>query len=414
LYISKELAERLEGVQVDGTVIELPAYRNKLNKVSGRVYVIITGIINMADYEAIEALQAIRTTPEELVQNARSQITHKMDLVAGFEEDEEEDIEKEETVSAASVVPEEIVEEIEETDAKKPESVLIENKKFSINNLVTNKRGTVICAFSSSAGGVGKTFLTTNLACIGALNDINTVIVDMDFGGGNIDIATGLVRPDKREIIADKKAKAPKNWVTVTSWREHSRNLKNSIIRHHSGLHVIPLYPYAGEEMATPEIEEFINTLAEIFGLVVVDLGYNAFSDAARMVLALSDTVFIVAQQDDKSIGKITQFLYQQDGYSDNMKLVINRVNPMGFYKPREVAGKCGFKQYDTVPNDERGVSAAVKRHKMTAQLNGSASGEALWKIASKHLPFDIELSETDTKEKKSFSLFKLFKRRDS
>ncbi len=176
--------------------------------------------------------------------------------------------------------------------------------------LKTNHRRAPIAVSFSSEGGVGKTFVASNMACYVSLAGIPTVAVDLDMGYGDLDTAVGLVDPNVRTKVIDKKAKVPENgWVTVSDWRRYAVNLKQNILQHNSGLYVIPAYPYAGSDISESEIEDLLYTVSETFGFVVADLGVDGFSPHARVALRMADVVMLVGGQSEKTIGKISHFL---------------------------------------------------------------------------------------------------------
>jgi len=272
-------------------------------------------------------------------------------------------------------------------------------------------RGIIVPSYSAS-GGEGKTFIATSMGAVCAVSSVNAVVIDLDLGYGDVDVATGLVDEEDREKVMDKKAVVPKNgWATVTDWRKYAVNLKSNILRHNSGLYIIPAYPYAGRELPEAEIEDLLHTLSEIFDIVVVDLGVDGYSNQARVALRMANAILIVAGQDRKTIAKLNHFLTQEGGWNEKMHLIFNKRSPTAFYDPKEVAKKMSFEKYYSVPLDEQGVNAAKRQRKLVVQLPGSAAGEAVRNIASAILPFKIHAGEIVTKQKKGSFLTKFLKK---
>ena len=404
LYVSSELSGLLAGADIEGSIVELPAYLGYLKVAEPPVYAVATGALSFDAYEAVLESGARLVAVQELLALARS--SGRGGGTALFSGGAEGGLRR--PGGAPRAVPQGFsAAETGQGDrpragggASTPAAAAparvpagggpappLERRRPPSFRAVSS-RGRIVCCFSS-AGGVGKTFMSTNLACAAALSGVPGIVVDMDLGYGDVDIATGLTRGagDSRLVLADRKARGPKSsWATVTTWREHARNLKEGILQHHSGLYVLPSYPYAGEGISASETEELLDVLADIFSLVVVDLGVNAFSPYAKASLSMADTVFIIAKQDTKSIGKVSHFLKQEGGRREGMKFVVNMVDPAAYYSPGEVASECGFDEYETVPLDVAGVSAATRRLQMVVQLKGSAAGEAVWGIAGRHL----------------------------
>lgn len=373
------------------TIIEMPGNYDQLVNMPDAL-VVVTGMVTLKDWRLIENRDW--TTIDSLPDKIKSIISTQNQLL----------------------------EEIPELEVPEP---LVSNAAFNNNNQSANikprprhadlfsrdyhSRGRIIASFSAS-GGVGKTFSAINIGGFAAIEGLQTVVADLDFGFGDVDTATGLVDPARRDKVIDRRATGPKSgWATVVSWRNHARDLKGNLLRHNSGLYVLPSYPYAGNDMSEVEIEDLLLTLSEQFELVVVDLGVDAFSPHARAALKLASTVFLIGGQDEKTIGKLTQFLASKDGHIEKMKLVINMVQPTGYYTPREIARKLSFNTYEEIPLDVQGVNAAKKANKLPVQLGGCSSGEAVKQIASRHLQIAYEQTTT---RKTFLSGLKLFSRR--
>lgn len=255
-----------------------------------------------------------------------------------------------------------------------------------------NGRKAPIAVSFSAGGGVGKTTVASNIACYTSLLGIPTVAMDVDLGYGDLDTATGLVDPINRTKVIDKKAIVPSDgWLTVSDWRRYAVTMKQNILQHNSKMYVIPAYPYAGNDISESEIEDLLYTATENFGFVVVDLGVDGFSPHARVALRMADVVMMVGGQDEKTIGKISQFLKQEGGYSNKMSFVVNKKSPTGHYTPKEVAQKLGFDTYYEIPLDEKGVNAAKKQQKLVVQMPGSLAGDAIKRYAAEILPFKLD-----------------------
>lgn len=373
-------------------VVEVPGYLSELDKFKDLpipVVFVATGMINLNEWRFvkefdIETLDSISGTLENHFRTQESSNTEAAgeDIEFIYEEQEDTPVEQ---------LPQEETPH-HTTSVRRPR----QNDIFAQHN---SNRGN-IAAFFSASGGVGKTFTSINVSGAAAINGINTVAIDLDFGYGDLDTATGLVDPGQRNRIVDKKAVVPKNgWATVPEWRRFARNLKGNMLRHNSGLYVMPSYPYIGNDIPGTEIEDLILTLAEQFDLVAIDLGVDAFSPHASTALRLADSVFLIGGQDEKTIGKLTQFLNSDYAQKEKTKLVINMVQPTGYYSPKEICKKLGFNEFSEIPLDQQGVNAAKKAHKLAVQLNGSAAGEAVKDIAGKHLPFGLDYNQQPAKK---------------
>jgi len=274
----------------------------------------------------------------------------------------------------------------ESIDDSITEKILLK-KEYKWNS---KKEATFIVVFSSK-GGVGKTFISSSSACYLSLQGNDTCLVDMDFNSSNADIATGLADPMNRKHIIDKRAVVPKNgWVTVLDWRRYAPNLKHNMLRHNSGLYVVPSYDFKEDKYTESEIDELLNILAHNFAYIVIDMGVDGFSKYARLAFSYADYVLIVSGQDNSSLGKINHFLKRYE-YMDKSKLVVNMVDALGTYSPNELASKLGFVDFYEVPMDKTGVSSAAKNNMMVTQLKNSTSGEAVKDLINNLLRLSVD-----------------------
>jgi len=193
-------------------VVEVPGYLSELNHLqdlSIACVFVVTGMVNLIEWRFIKDhdIATLQNVPG-IIQSHLNTLEENNDKYEITFNDQPEN---------SRQLENEPVQEQYNTQARQHETF---NQQ--------KKRGTIL-AFFSAAGGVGKTFTSINVAGTAALNDIETVVVDMDFGFGDIDTATGLVDPTQRERVIDKKATVPKTgWATVPEWRHYAQTLKTS------------------------------------------------------------------------------------------------------------------------------------------------------------------------------------------
>jgi len=243
----------------------------------------------------------------------------------------------------------------------------------------------------STVGGVGKTFLTLNLATCTALKGIKTVVIDLDLRSSELDFAAGLTDPvDRRKIVA-KKAKVPKDsWVTVANWRGFNE-LEPNILRHNSGLYVIPCFPMVNQDIKEHDINELIHSLSKEFDFIMIDGGLDFTQPHLKTALDIANNIFLLGDQEVKTLGKISDFMAQEKRLAPKVKLILNMVTPTGYYQPVEIAQILNFKHFDTIPLDKTSVQTARRKKKAAVQLPKSKAGQAVWSITH-HLPFNIAL----------------------
>ncbi|MEW5954644.1 MAG: hypothetical protein AB1815_13135 [Bacillota bacterium] len=350
-------------------VIEMPGNLETLRKATGKkpVFVIVTGMLTMPEWKAVNMSGVIIIEKQSLVSEL------KKILAPGVADLFENDL------------------DVSNKPSKLEHCTQASPKKNQTTHRQQKRGNTGICF--STAGGVGKTFLSLNLATCAAMEGIETVVVDLDLRSSEMDFAIGLVDPMDRSRIVDRKARVPKNgWLTVANWRGYPpETLKENILRHSSGLFVVPCYPMVNTDMEDHEVRDLIYTLTKHFDLVMIDGGLDFTRPHIRAALEIADVIYLLGDQEIKTIGKVFSFLAQaSNDLITKSKLVINMVTTTGYYAPDEIAARLGYRQHDVIPLDPQGVHTARRSRRATVQIKGSTAGKAVWKLAAKHLPFDI------------------------
>ena len=381
-------------------VVELPGFLSELNNIPEEIpiYIVINGMLALPEWKATNASKVITASMSDIVNRVSDMLNNPAEM---FDDDLDEDI-------ASAEPPETIIKEEKPVNHRHRSGLTKPPEK---SDVTPRGKSAYIGISFSSAGGVGKTFLCSNLATCTAIEGVETVAVDFDLRSSELDFAIGLVDPLDRRRVIDRKAKSPKDgWATVANWRSYPQeNLKENILRHSSGLFVVPCFPTISSEIAEHEVNDLIHTLAEYFDFIMIDAGLDFAQKHIKTALKLADAVYLVGDQEIKTIGKVSAYLAQAGtDLVNKTKLVINMVNPTGYFAPDEVAAKLGFEEFDTIPLDIQGVQAARRSRKTTVQIKGSAAGEAVWKLAAEHLPYGITLPAN--KKHESF-LCKLKKR---
>lgn len=229
----------------------------------------------------------------------------------------------------------------------------------------------IVVSSASSVPDVGKTLLATNLSVLSVQNGIKAVLVDIDTVGDTSQ-ALGLEWQG--------------SFATASTWRNFDLEDSGSLLRHKSGLYVIPRG--RGEEEITPEdMQELLLKLKRNFSLVVVDHGNNPFLDCSKAALAMSDRIFVLANQTQKTLDKGVRLFEENRRLGrDKFILVINMVTPMGYYKPSEIARELKFASHEEIPMDPKSVNAAIRSKKTVVQLRDSQAGNAIKEIAGKYI----------------------------
>jgi flagellar biosynthesis protein FlhG len=246
-----------------------------------------------------------------------------------------------------------------------------------------------VTAVTSGKGGVGKTFLSANIAAAMVRAGERVLVLDADLGLANLDVMLNLY---------------PK--VTLHDVITGQRPLEDAILPGPCGLSVL----LAGSGMVeysrlTPEVRErllaIIQQLLPRFDRVILDTGAG-ISDVVLFTVSQADEVLIVATPEPTSLTDAyatIKVLATTQGRRD-IRLVVNQSNRPG--EGRAIRGQLQqvVDRYVTpgldspvklefigeVPRDE-GVREAVQRRQLLLEVQpGSAAAQAITAVAARLL----------------------------
>jgi flagellar biosynthesis protein FlhG len=176
-----------------------------------------------------------------------------------------------------------------------------------------------ITAITSGKGGVGKTFLSANLAAALARQGERVLVLDADLGLANLDVVLNLF---------------PK--ITLHDVFTGKNTLEQAILPAPGGFHVL----LAGSGMVeysrlTPEVREqlvqVVHELVPRFDRILLDTGAG-ISDVVLYTISLADEVLVVATPEPTSLTDAyatIKVLATTQGRRD-LRLVINQVAHAG------------------------------------------------------------------------------------
>jgi len=215
-------------------------------------------------------------------------------------------------------------------------------------------RGQLITVFGTK-GGVGKTFIATNLAVSLAQKDKNRVVlVDLDLDFGNAALALNII---PSFTIADVVNEVPSLDQDL---------LESYLIPHNSGLKLLAAN-------AEPQMTEFINAdyvgmilriLKDAFDYVVVDMPAR-FYDPVDPAIQEADVLMLVATPEVVTLRNIKSCLNTLSMLkypSNKIKVILNKVDSRNEIKPRDVETTLNAKIYATIPADYRLVSSSMNQ----------------------------------------------------
>jgi len=259
-----------------------------------------------------------------------------------------------------------------------------------------------ITAVFSTAGGVGKTFISTNIAAYAATTGVKTLLVEMDLGYGD-DVSALFLTERAMEIPHP----------TVSTWKNFA-SPETMMLKTEYGLYLLPR-PEMGQEEITfgsEDTKTLLSWASKTYDLVVIDFGVSPYVPYAKMALELSGSVFLIAEPSSKCANKLVSFLKSVAvplRVVPRSSLIINRYEPTSYYKPHEMARLLEFKNYVTVPEDPVNVNAAMRKGIPVSLFKKGKAYESLKNLTETIvLRKGIGMNEDEPRKKKGL-LGKLF-----
>ncbi|AYC28633.1 AAA family ATPase [Paenisporosarcina cavernae] len=217
----------------------------------------------------------------------------------------------------------------------------------AIHTMTTGK----VVALVSAKGGVGQTFLATNLAIALQKKFLSITLVDGKLQFGDIAIALDLhaavTVKDVAENIADM---------------DHSM-ISNYLSPHESGIQVLaaPERPEQAELVTPDVLKKTISMLREHYDYTVVDCGY-AFHETTLDILDVADHIFVVTTPDMTALKNTKQLLdtFRQLEYTNKIQLIINRYDMEGLIKAEDIPEMLQMGSVEYICNDFKLASKSL------------------------------------------------------
>lgn len=211
----------------------------------------------------------------------------------------------------------------------------LSERKAALQNNAVNKKvrkrdlGQVYTVFSTK-GGVGKTFVSINLAAsLAKKQDARVVLLDLDLDFGNAALALNLF---------------PK--FTISDVVDDIRNIDSDLIEsylmpHESGIKVLPanLQQQMNDYMNAEHIRIILESLRESFDYIVVDMPAR-FVDKVMPALALADTLLVVTTPEISSVRNVKALLatlMDLNFPQSKVKIILNKEQIRGDIKQKDI-----------------------------------------------------------------------------
>ncbi len=218
------------------------------------------------------------------------------------------------------------------------------NRDTPIRQKAGRNRAKVITIFSTK-GGVGKTFISTNLAVALAKNtDKNVCLVDLDLDFGNTVLALNIV---PRYTILD----------IVDDIRNINQDIIESyLIPHESGIKVLAANakPQINEFVNADHIDIILNALQGAFDYVVVDMPAR-FYEPVNPAFQAADILLMITTPEISAVRNIKasiQTLYDLNFSKSKLKIVLNKADSSGYINSKDVENTLNQGLYGTIAAD--------------------------------------------------------------
>ena len=208
----------------------------------------------------------------------------------------------------------------------------------------------------SNKGGVGKTFLSVNMAASLALSGQRVLLIDLDFQAGQ-DMARMLNLVPRYSMVS---------LLSQIEKIQDPAQLKKYVVSHSSGLDFLPAVLQLKQigHITPDNIKLFFPKASEIYDYIIIDAG-KSFSETLISVFDHSNLILLVVTPDVLAVYQIKWCLevLQSLHFPFKMiKLILNRSESRGGVAWQEVRTALGCEIFGRVPSEGRTVGMALNR----------------------------------------------------
>jgi len=234
----------------------------------------------------------------------------------------------------------------------------------------------------SPKGGVGKTFLATNLACAAAIATGGMAgLIDLDLYSGDASVHLDLLDgPTLTEVLPVLPELRPEGLDRFS--QRHAP----------SGLSVVssPRRPELSELVTTEHVKSVLALAAKRWALVYIDTPPDITSAVVGECIDAASKVVLVVTQDVATLkqSKLALDIFARLGIpGESLAVVLNRVSKDSLLPINKVQEFLGVEVVGSVPEDRKAVERSVFEGKPVVLYGKSEIGEAVWQIVDRITP---------------------------
>lgn len=214
--------------------------------------------------------------------------------------------------------------------------------------------GQVITVFSTK-GGVGKTFVSINLAVtLAKETKKRVVIVDLDLDFGSAALALNI---QPKFTISD----------VVNDIRNIDPDLMESyLLNHESGVKILPanLEPQMNEFINAEHVQIILRNLQNSFDYIIVDMP-GRFYDPINPAFVFADKLLMITTPEVSTVRNIKASLLTLNDLNypkSKIKLLLNKADHRGDIRPYDVEKTLSQNIFSTIDADYKGVISSLNQ----------------------------------------------------
>ncbi|AGK55956.1 AAA family ATPase [Bacillus sp. 1NLA3E] len=219
--------------------------------------------------------------------------------------------------------------------------------------LATHQKDGKIIVFLSTKGGVGKTTLAVNAATALAKKNLAVAVIDLDLQFGDV------------PLLFDKEPKA-----TIYDWVKESLDSNDGqvepyMMKHQSGVEFIaaPPLPEFAELISGDHVSRLIEELKKRYDVVIIDTP-PSLVETNLVALDHADDILLITSLDLPALknGKLALDTMTLLGFTDKIKIVLNRDAEMKGMNFESIEGVLGKKVFARIPSDYMTVISSINK----------------------------------------------------